>query len=631
MKKNLLLFCLILLAGSAKVLAQGCLPKGTIPELLTSPTFDGDINKIGIYKTTKGSLQGVNELFTSGEEATQYSMEYNGIEYKLTFANQNSAAYWIYHITPAFTFPAGTKTITFYADADGDGISCNRDCDDTNAIVTTPATWYADADGDGYTSSTSVNSCSDPSNGSVMYYQAGSAPNGSGDCDDSDASINPGKTEIEFNDKDDDCNPSTSDDPSSANSLYFDGINDGVDCGSATSLQITGSLTLEAMVKFDQFAIQIYQGNIINKESLTGNNGYGLRAGGNGVVNFMLGNGNWHELNTDANTLQVNKWYHLACTWDNVTKLATIYVDGIFQKQVTIPELSGIGNNNSSLWLGAWPGADPRYPNVTMDEVRIWNTARSAKEIADAMNCELKGTEQGLAAYYQFNQGFNAAGNSTVSSLSDATSNSNHGTLVNFALTGTTSNWRNTSPVVTGTSCNTAPELAPIGSKAVDEDTELNFTVTADDEETPSLLTYSLDAASLAKGMNIGATSGEFSWTPDYTQAGNHEVTVTVSDGELSHSETFTITVNTVTGIVNMTLANFSLYPNPSSGQVLLQLSFADSGVVRICSMEGHVITTVTFEHTDTILIDWEGNPGLYMAEMQTNAGAMARQKLIRN
>ena len=40
--------------------------------------------------------------------------------------------------------------------------------------------------------------------------------------------------------------------------------------------------------------------------------------------------------------------------------------------------------------------------NGSMDEVRIWNTARTQSEIRENMHLTLKGNETGLAAYYQF-------------------------------------------------------------------------------------------------------------------------------------------------------------------------------------------------------------------------------------
>jgi hypothetical protein len=630
MIKNLLLISLLLSLGVAKVLAQGCLPKGTINDLYIYTAHFDDRTILVVARATSGLGQGMGEVFTSGQEAAQYIMESNGVEYKLTYVNQTTSTYR-FGITPSHDFTTSQRKVTFYADADGDGIPCNRDCDDNNAsVVTTIDTWYADADGDGYTTDAFVKNCGNPGNGSVTYYLAGTAPNGGGDCNDNDASIHPGKEEIFSNGKDDDCDDGTPDIPSPASCLHFDGSDDEVDCGNAESLRITGSITLEAMVKFDQFETNIYEGNIISKESSIGNNGYAMRIGGNGIVNFLLGNGIWVETNTNANTLQLDKWYHIACTWDNVIKAASIYVDGVLKIQASVPQLSGIGVSNSNLRLGAYY-ASGRNPNVTMDEVRIWNIARSSKEIVNGMSCELKGTEQGLQAYYKFNQGINTGNNNTQTTLLDETANNNKGTLVDFSLVGATSNWLNTSPIATGTSCNTAPVLEAIDNKATDEGAELSFAVNANDEETPTALSYSLDAASLAKGMSINATNGEFSWTPVNTQAGDHEVTITVSDGALDDSETITITVNAVSGIGSKFSPVFSLYPNPSSGPMVLQLSAPNSGIVIITSMEGHIITTKTFENTDAVLIEWEGTPGLYIVEMQTKEGAVARQKMIRN
>ena len=67
----------------------------------------------------------------------------------------------------------------------------------------TTTTCYLDADGDLYsdgTSETGVETCSE------NYYEAGDLTATSGDCNDSDAAINPGATEICGNSIDDNCN-----------------------------------------------------------------------------------------------------------------------------------------------------------------------------------------------------------------------------------------------------------------------------------------------------------------------------------------------------------------------------------------------------------------------------------------
>ena len=60
--------------------------------------------------------------------------------------------------------------------------------------------------------------------------------------------------------------------------------------------------------------------------------------------------------------------------------------------------------------------------NGIIDEVRIWNIARSQNDIQEYMYKQLTGTESGLVAYWQFNEG---TGDITF----DKTINANHGTL----------------------------------------------------------------------------------------------------------------------------------------------------------------------------------------------------------
>lgn len=94
-----------------------------------------------------------------------------------------------------------------------------------------------------------------------------------------------------------------------------------------------------------------------------------------------------------------------------------------------------------------------------------------------------------------------------------------------------------------------APVLDPVGDKTVDENLELAFTVNATDLNVGQMITYTLDATSLSKGMTLDATSGAFSWTSSESQDGDHTVTITATDnsaGALSDSEIITITVNEI-------------------------------------------------------------------------------------
>jgi PKD repeat protein len=100
---------------------------------------------------------------------------------------------------------------------------------------------------------------------------------------------------------------------------------------------------------------------------------------------------------------------------------------------------------------------------------------------------------------------------------------------------------------VTGNGVNSPPALTPIGNKTVNEGELLQFTVTATDPDGDAV-TYS--ASNLPSDAIFDSLTGNFSWIPDYTQAGNYSVTFTATDNgipQMSASETITITV----GITN--------------------------------------------------------------------------------
>jgi len=88
---------------------------------------------------------------------------------------------------------------------------------------------------------------------------------------------------------------------------------------------------------------------------------------------------------------------------------------------------------------------------------------------------------------------------------------------------------------------NRAPILNSIGNKSVDENQTLTFTISAEDPDNDDL-TYSVQN----RPTNSSLTNQTFTFTPDYTQSGTYDLTFVVSDGELTDTETITLTVNNV-------------------------------------------------------------------------------------
>ncbi len=94
-------------------------------------------------------------------------------------------------------------------------------------------------------------------------------------------------------------------------------------------------------------------------------------------------------------------------------------------------------------------------------------------------------------------------------------------------------------------SVNRAPELNMIGNKQVDENLELNFSVSAIDPDSDTLI-YSVANIPSDSGATFNTNTGQFLWKPDFEESGIYSFTFTVSDGSLSDSETIIVTVNDV-------------------------------------------------------------------------------------
>ena len=227
----------------------------------------------------------------------------------------------------------------------------------------------------------------------------------------------------------------------SQNSLDFDGTDDRVDCGTDTSVTIKGiKITLEAWIYPTAWKTNVYDGNIINKENNTNNNGYFLRCGASGKLNFGFGDNTstWKELTSANAVLTLNTWQHVAATYDG-TK-SRLYVNGVCTDSIAYTSTI-MSSNTVNLTVGDHSGSYVRRYQGRIDDVRIWAVARTASQIKNNMSAEFCSKQAGLRAYYKFNHGKANQSNLTVKTLTDYSGYANNGTLQNLALTGTGSNW----------------------------------------------------------------------------------------------------------------------------------------------------------------------------------------------
>ncbi|MEP2508692.1 MAG: putative Ig domain-containing protein [Reichenbachiella sp.] len=136
---------------------------------------------------------------------------------------------------------------------------------------------------------------------------------------------------------------------------------------------------------------------------------------------------------------------------------------------------------------------------------------------------------------------------------------------------------------ITVNEVNTAPVLTALGNKNTEEGATLVFNAIAMDEDLPAqTLTFSLDETSIGKGMTIDGITGAFSWTPSNSDNGTHDVTVSVSDGSSSDSETIEVASIPVLSVAGEIDGGIQIYPNPAMEQIKLALENNHVGSVRI-------------------------------------------------
>ncbi len=224
------------------------------------------------------------------------------------------------------------------------------------------------------------------------------------------------------------------------NCLNFDGINDYVDLGNLSPVgNFSTGFSFMAKVKLGSF-----------------NNNSRIFDFGNGTAlqNIMLSiNGTTNGLSLSAyrdnyvpakgtlladNCLSLNVWTHIAVTiTDNA--YACIYVNGaLISSGFARPPADA---ERTKCYLGKSNTLDDGYLNAAMDEVSIWSRPLTEEEVVSRSVLNLIGNEIGLYAYYKFNQGVAGAANPGITALLDATTNAKNGTLTNFDLNSSISNW----------------------------------------------------------------------------------------------------------------------------------------------------------------------------------------------
>lgn len=124
---------------------------------------------------------------------------------------------------------------------------------------------------------------------------------------------------------------------------------------------------------------------------------FGLNFGPTGTLHIGVHSGD---------TIRLNEWHHLAGTYDGT--YMRLYIDGELVKSFDVVDSIGVQplySPDYGMYLGYRDEGQFGFLEGTIDELRIWDYARSESQIRETMYREITGNETGIHAYWDFNEG----------------------------------------------------------------------------------------------------------------------------------------------------------------------------------------------------------------------------------
>lgn len=212
------------------------------------------------------------------------------------------------------------------------------------------------------------------------------------------------------------------DNKGAGNCLNFDGISDFVDIPDIAAYNVGSNLTVEAWVNMPD-ATPASNKTVVSKtdDPVYSDLEFNLNVETDGRVRFWISNNGINNaliVAYSATKLSDNQWHHVVGRYDGAN--LSVFLDGV--KGTDVARTGNVYNGVASLRIGKTVGSGGSwlFPGK-IDEVRIWNTARTADEIQSNMCNALQGNETGLIGYWNMNEG-------TGNTVGDLTSNNNSGT-----------------------------------------------------------------------------------------------------------------------------------------------------------------------------------------------------------
>lgn len=184
--------------------------------------------------------------------------------------------------------------------------------------------------------------------------------------------------------------------------LAFDGVNDDVSIG---ALDVIGSgLTMTGWFNANAFADD---GRIISKASgvVEADAWWQLSYADRGSDNYLRvrikADGISTTLHDNTTALTAGRWYHAAATYDEANATMRLYLDGVEIANRTHPRGGPVDTNAAVAAAIGSNGTAERYFDGLIDDVRLYNYALDATQIAELTTTGSGGSGSGCSGNYR--------------------------------------------------------------------------------------------------------------------------------------------------------------------------------------------------------------------------------------
>lgn len=347
------------------------------------------------------------------------------------------------------------------------------------------------------------------------------------------------------------------------NALHFDGVDDYVTAPLPNYMDNldTQDLTVTAWVNPDAANFQrIFFAQVdVNTYLCMAMNPSGE------LIGYLNIDGTNHSIQT-IGTLSTGSWQHVALSWEANTQTLVAFINGEEQQNAQGVFVSSTGTDGV-FTIGARTDGNQFFTG-SIDELTFWNMTMTACELQKHLSATVMGNETNLLDAYSFNEGIANDNNTGVTTATNSANSANDGTLNNFALAGTTSNWITSNASITHQWGNWDFISAD------------NSVLTAAIGNTPAATFQWIDCTT---NTDIAGET-----TPTYTPSGPGYYALVMQF--LDCRDTTDCFDFTTIGIAEEEAFNIQLSPNPGHDQLTITLNNVDDALVEVYNMSGQIV-----------------------------------------